>query len=123
MRRLFSAFPGGWAGFSLLWLRFALLLILIGGITPTIGSQVVLGCTGAMVVAGFLTPFVSGAVAAVTLGTAGWSLLTGAPLLFDSLRVHVLLGAVATALIMIGPGAYSVDARLFGWRELRMPDP
>jgi uncharacterized membrane protein YphA (DoxX/SURF4 family) len=121
--RLFSAFPGGWAGLGLLCLRFALLLILIGGIAPAVATEVLLGCTGAMVMAGFLTPFASGAVAVVALCTAAWSLLTGAPWLFGSIRVHGILTGVATALIMIGPGAYSVDARLFGWRELRMPDP
>ena len=123
MLRPFSAFPGGWAGVGLLGLRFALLIILIGGVAPSIVIRVVLVCAGAMVMAGFVTSFASGVAAAVALGTAGWSLFTGAPLVFDTLSEHGLLSAVATALIMIGPGAYSVDARLFGWRELHVPDP
>jgi hypothetical protein len=109
--RLFSAFPGGWAGIGLLCLRLALLLILIGGIAPAVPTLVLLGCAGAMVMAGFLTPFASGAVAAVALFTAGWSLFTGAPWLFGSLRVHGLLTGVAAALIMIGPGAHAAGAR------------
>ena len=87
MLRPFSAFPGGWAGVGLLGLRFALLVILIGGVAPSIGIRVVLVCAGAMVMAGFFTSFASGVAAAVALG------------------------------------AYSVDARLFGWRELHVPDP
>ena len=123
MGRLFSAFPSGWAGVGLLGLRVALLLTLITGIASTLLIQLALACTGAFVIAGFLMPLVSSAVAAIAVGTAGWSLITGAPLLFDSLRLHGLVAGVAIALFMTGPGAYSVDARLFGWRELRMPDP
>lgn len=37
---------------------------------------------------------------------------------FDSLWICVLLGALGVALAMIGPGAWSIDARLFGWKRI-----
>jgi uncharacterized membrane protein YphA (DoxX/SURF4 family) len=123
VNRLFSAFPNGRAGLGLLCLRVALLLAVITADASTLLVRVALTVLGAMVIAGFLTPLAGSVVAALAVGTAGWSLLTGAPVLFENFRVHGLLASIATALLMIGPGAYSVDAHLFGWRELRMPDP
>jgi len=34
---------------------------------------------------------------------------------------HILLGALGAALAMLGPGAWSVDARLFGRKRIHLP--
>ena len=33
----------------------------------------------------------------------------------------LMVGTLALALALLGPGAWSVDARLFGWRRLEIP--
>jgi putative oxidoreductase len=35
---------------------------------------------------------------------------------------YILLGTLGAALAMLGPGAWSVDARLFGWKRIDIRD-
>lgn len=35
--------------------------------------------------------------------------------------VWLLLGTAGAALAMLGPGLWSIDARLFGWRRIEVP--
>jgi putative oxidoreductase len=35
---------------------------------------------------------------------------------------YILLGTIGAALAMLGPGAWSVDARLFGWKRIDLRD-
>lgn len=77
---------------------------------------------GAATLAGALTPASSAALAAIDLvrlfsivPPAAWQLLDGRPGIL--LRV-----ALAVALVMLGPGAHSVDAYLFGRREIVFPN-
>ena len=65
-------------------------------------------------VAGILAAFVILALATST-GSADVTVwLRGA-------RGDVLALVVSVALVLLGPGAFSVDARLFGWREIVVP--
>jgi uncharacterized membrane protein YphA (DoxX/SURF4 family) len=34
---------------------------------------------------------------------------------------HILLGTLGAALAMIGPGSWSLDAGLFGWKRIDIP--
>lgn len=39
----------------------------------------------------------------------------------EHLRSHLLQGVFGIGLAMIGPGLWSVDAHLFGWKRLKIP--
>jgi uncharacterized membrane protein YphA (DoxX/SURF4 family) len=77
--------------------------------------------SGASLLMGFLTP-VAGAVAFLGgLGIA-FSRLPAASLNFFSCNVlSVDVIVIALALVLLGPGAISLDARLFGRRKVIIP--
>ena len=128
MQRYFSTFPGNWPGIGLLLLRIVVgggatiqgavylrhvsepgVLMWIGGVLAVV--------SGLAVLAGFVTP-ASGVVAGVTTLAivATWA-PPGAPGVVDRLSA-VILVVDAAALALLGPGALSMDARLFGRREI-----
>ena len=134
LQRLFSTFPRGRPGVGLLLLRVAVALIVIiqGALyfvdgdslsLSTCAVGLILILAGASFLIGFLTPVAGGLVCigAVSAACSGspppWSL-------FDALPTTILVVIVAAALTLLGPGAMSVDARLFGRREIIVPrDP
>jgi uncharacterized membrane protein YphA (DoxX/SURF4 family) len=76
---------------------------------------------GALLLAGFLTPMVGVAVAVGSIGI-GLSLLPASiPTLFDSKLEIVFAVTMLIGIIVLGPGAFSLDARLFGRREVIIP--
>ena len=108
MQRLFVMFPDRGPGLGLLWLRLCLAgALCTPGLQP--GVLVVLCALGvALLVLGWLTPL-SAMLACVGLWLQG----AAVPLL-----------ALPLALLLLGPGAYSLDARQFGRRLLaRRPPP
>jgi putative oxidoreductase len=57
------------------------------------------------------------AIAAEMLLVAGlWTPVSGS--LLAALVGDILLAAIGAALALLGPGAWSVDARPFGWRRI-----
>jgi uncharacterized membrane protein YphA (DoxX/SURF4 family) len=76
---------------------------------------------GSLLLVGFLTPIVGGMVAVGAIGVAVSWLPGCTQNLFDS-RLALAFGtALLAAILALGPGALSIDARLFGRREIIIP--
>jgi uncharacterized membrane protein YphA (DoxX/SURF4 family) len=132
LQRAFTSFPTGPAGIALLALRAAVGAtaaleagrILIGGHAVT--YAVAVGClcaivAGVALLIGYLTPFVSAMLCAEGACLMCVRLPVGALSLLDSHTATIALCLTAAALIALGPGAISLDARVFGRREIAIP--
>ena len=131
VERFFFAFPGGWPGLGLLLARAVMgLSVLVQGgyyvrVPDATAAVWAVGLTAifaaGLLLIGFLTPF---AGSAVLLGALGiWLSLIPActPTVFDSRAANVFALTILWAIIALGPGAFSVDARVFGRREIIFP--
>jgi uncharacterized membrane protein YphA (DoxX/SURF4 family) len=76
---------------------------------------------GGLLLIGFLTPFASALVAIGIVGIALSWLPRPTLNLFDTPLPAVLAVVDAAVVACIGPGALSVDCRLFGRREIIIP--
>ena len=131
MRRLFFAFPNGWPGVALLLLRvvFGIAVIVQGRAYlsesgPPPGAWF-MGLSdlavGALLVIGCLTP-IAGALVAAAAGCVGLSFLPEcAHGVFDSKTSFIFGLTMLVTILGVGPGAFSVDARVFGRREIIIP--
>lgn len=72
-------------------------------------------CTAALILAGLWTS--AGSATAILLG------LFAAVVRPVNIWECILIVNNAVAMAMLGPGAWSVDARLFGWKRIRIGDP
>jgi uncharacterized membrane protein YphA (DoxX/SURF4 family) len=128
---LFSAYPGGLAGIGLVLLRavigftaawqgaLSLATKDVGATVHIVGGLTVL--TGISLVTGFRTRLASFLIA---LGVAFVSLGTF-PLptrdLFDRLLPALFAETISMAVVFLGPGAFSIDAYLYGRKEIIIP--
>ena len=76
---------------------------------------------GACLVIGFLTPVAGGAAALAGIGIVLWWPLPMRLFLLDGRLAAALMVAMIAAVVLLGPGAHSLDARLFGRREITIP--
>ena len=118
MQRLFSTFPNSWPGVGLLILRFATGLSiateahLASDIAETAGvlAHHVVDGVAVLVWIGLWTPLAAVAGAAIQI------LIVIVGRRFDlSLLVYAAMGS---SLALLGPGAWSFDARLFGRKRI-----
>jgi putative oxidoreductase len=119
VQRLFSTFPCGWPGAGLVLLRavFAIPLIRVGlqaAVAPVAAPMpLLIGGAAMLLLVGLWTPLAAGLIAATQLALA-WSHPAN-PWPF------VQTGVLAAALAMLGPGGCSIDARLFGRKQIQIP--
>jgi uncharacterized membrane protein YphA (DoxX/SURF4 family) len=119
LQRLFSTFADGWPGGGLLLQRLLTgTILLYCGITH-------LGKASQFVP---ITPHVIGAGAGILLLVGLWTPVGGALVTIVELwivllrvgdpLVPLMLAILGATLAMIGPGAWSIDARLFGRKHI-----
>ena len=121
MQRLFSTFPEGWPGIGLAFLRaITAMPALQHGIAglgpapqPLVFVQMAAAGAAALLLVGLWTP-----VAGVLMAVVEVCLAFSHP---ADPWTYLLVGALGIALAMLGPGAWSVDARLFGRKRIQIP--
>jgi putative oxidoreductase len=119
LQRLFSTFANGWPGFGLLVQR------LVTGIALLHDWMVSFKEISAVVT---IAPQALGAVLAIPIMFGLWTPVTGALIAVVEVWIAVvspgdgwmalMLATLGATLAIIGPGALSIDARLFGRKHI-----
>jgi putative oxidoreductase len=121
MQRLFSTFPNSWPGVALLLLRATIAGPLLldaampgwsGGPLLGWGLQVPEAICGALLLVGAWMPLTSAAVVGIEVVLV----------LYEPAASSLCLtrAAVSLSLMLLGPGAWSVDARLYGRKRINI---
>ncbi len=122
MRRLYSTFASGWPGTGLLLMRLVVGSVLLATAAPAlfahqamqiVAVSTVLAGGGILLLLGIWTPLAGALVTA----TEFYRIVT----FHRDVLASVLLATIACALAMLGPGLWSIDARLFGWKRVQVP--
>ena len=123
MRRLYSTFAGGWPGIGLILMRlvvgFALVssagsALLSSPAIPVTVLSVLLVAAAILLIIGLFSPIVGTLVALIE--TCRFVTIP------EDRLVYLLVATFGAALAMLGPGLWSIDAHLFGWKRIE-PSP
>jgi uncharacterized membrane protein YphA (DoxX/SURF4 family) len=119
MQRLFSTFPNGRPGCGLILLRVACgaPLLILGSahwwgwpMDSEHWTRLISAMAAVFILAGLWTPLAAGCQAVLQCLLA---LATE-----TSVSTELLLALVGVSLVLLGPGAWSVDARLYGRKRI-----
>jgi hypothetical protein len=119
MLRIFPAFPGGAPGAALLLLRlctaFLLPLAVFNAFSPTVWLYVAVVLLAASLAAGIgvrlAAPLAAGIILLAAIRSGG---------MLEA--IQAVQAVQSAALALLGAGAYSIDARLFGRRVIQLND-
>jgi putative oxidoreductase len=121
LQRLFSMFPNGLPGAGLLLLRLVCgVLVISGAVTTTLGAshtqafilQPIALAAALLLFVGLWTPIAGLVIVLIEL----WLALTGT----RGVENSILLATLGAALALLGPGAHSVDAKLYGRKRIEI---
>jgi len=134
--RSYSRFPAGSVGLALFLLRLAagfglvsegIHLLTISGTTSETTSTVLLGqalvASAIMLLLGLRTTLAGSAAAVCTAGSVlyGIDRVNLSAIDVDAwFFLFALVFVLASSLALTGPGGYSLDARLSGWRKIKL---
>lgn len=126
MQRLFSTFADGWPGSGLLLLRlltscalmdFGIANLREASMLATVVLRIIAVGAGIFLLVGLWTA-VAGTLIAIVIGWLAFGRYlshSGDP------WICIMLAVMGAALAMVGPGAWSIDARLFGRKRIDIP--
>jgi putative oxidoreductase len=119
VRRLFWTFPDGWPGTGLLLMRVATSCALLYGAGTEWPGQF----PSVPAVLSLVRSF-SAICLLAGIGTPVWGVTTAASQLWQAyvdgadVLAHCLLATLGASLALLGGGAWSIDAWIFGWRRI-----
>jgi len=122
LQRLFSTFPNSWPGVGLFLQRAATATVLFCSAfkhfrepagSDLIFPYVIAAGAGIFLLLGLWTPVCGALIAVIEVWVAYSSAGAGTP---------IILATLGATLAMIGPGAWSIDARLFGRKHIEISE-